>query len=479
MTITDRLRSARSTRRRPTSLAWVLSTAALMIGLVAAGAATRSQASEHNPTSLPSTTAPGTPSAPRRLTATVADGSVTLSWRPPSNPGAMSTNPKGAQRPPAGAAAAAFDSGDAGADDEVVIQITTGGGISGPCCSFWDLPEVTVYGDGTAVVVEAGGGQLPAITTATLDWRDVVEVFATAEQAGVFGTGVDPGAVCCDMAYTRFVIAAADDGFADVELEVSGLGLEPGGSELTAEQRRLRAALVEVRERLVELVAEAQEHAAYVPQDLAVLVAPPRDEPASEPPPWPLEEPLADGLLVGPGHLRCVSVTGEDVLVVLDAFADADAESNVWMSDGEPWSVFVRPLLPHEHGCPEGDPWALARSELSERRTQWILSGAFDNYQLVVTAHCFCPTDYTIPRRVTVVDGDVASVEPEPPVGFTMPLTVDDLFDLVEQGFDDADAVDVTYDDVYGFPTTIAIDWDAAAVDEQSAYEVTEFTTSV
>jgi hypothetical protein len=168
-----------------------------------------------------------------------------------------------------------------------------------------------------------------------------------------------------------------------------------------------------------------------------------------------------------------VFVTGDDVEVVLDEVGRS--ETAVWTSGGEPWAVFVRPLLPAEHGCPEGDEWALERDELGDRRTQWILSGVFDNYEMVVTAHCFCPTEYTTPRRVTVVDGDIATVEPEPPAEFDMPVTVDELFDLIERGFDEADVVDVSYDDEFGFPDSIFIDWDTMTMDEESAYEVTDF----
>lgn len=374
--------------------------------------------------------------------------------------------------------ASGFSAGAAGAtaapaesDDDIVIQFTTGGGITGPCCDFWDLPEITVYADGGAVLANYGEAQLPEITVATLTNSVVKELLADAADAGLLDAKPpDTGALCCDLAYTRVVL---DDGSRSTEFQVTGLGLEQEGDELTEAQREVRGAVLDLRDRLRMLVLEEDTAAEYVPKELALLVAPPRDEPVGQPPAWPLDEPLADGLLVGPGNARCVFVTGDDVQVVLDAAGRS--ETAVWTSGGEPWTVFVRPLLPAEHRCPEGDEWALERDELGDRRTQWILSGVFDNYEMVVTAHCFCPTEYTTPRHVTVVDGEIDTVEPEPPAGFDMPVTVDDLFELIERGFDEADVVDVSYDDEFGFPDSIFIDWNTMTMDEESAYEVTDF----
>jgi hypothetical protein len=136
------------------------------------------------------------------------------------------------------------------ATDEIVIQLTTGGGISGPCCSSSDLPELTVYADGRAVVIESTGGAVPHMAEATLDADDVQALLAKARAAGLFDAP-DTGVICCDFAYTRVVLS---DGKSSVEFEVTGLGFENG--DLTATQRAARSAVLELSERVHELVAE-------------------------------------------------------------------------------------------------------------------------------------------------------------------------------------------------------------------------------
>ena len=363
----------------------------------------------------------------------------------------------------AGAAAAPAES-----DDDIVIQFTTGGGITGRCGRFRHAPRDHRLRRRPGGARRARRGPLPEMTGATLTNAVVDELLADAADAGPLDAEPpDTGALCCDLAYTRLCSTTGPIG------GVAGdrTGFEQDGDGLTEAQREVRARW-SISRPARTLVLEDVTTAEYVPEELALRVAP-RDEPVGEPPAWPLDEPLADALLVGPGHVRCVFVTGDDVEVVLDEAGCS--KTAVWTSGGEPWTVFVRPLLPAEHRCPEGDEWALERDELGDRRTQWILSGVFDNYEMVVTAHCFCPTEYTTPRDVTVVDGEIATVEPEPPAEFDMPVTVDELFELIERGFDEADVVDVSYDDELGFPDSILIDWDTMTMDEESAYEVTDF----
>jgi hypothetical protein len=158
---------------------------------------------------------------------------------------------------PLAAAAAGPPSTPPTATGEVVIQLTTGGGISGPCCSSSDIPEVTVYADGRAVVIESTGGEVPEMAQATLSADDVHELLAMARAAGLFDAP-DTGVICCDFAYTR---VALSDGESSVEFDVTGLGFEDG--ELTAEQQAARAAVLELSERVHELVDEDADAVCY------------------------------------------------------------------------------------------------------------------------------------------------------------------------------------------------------------------------
>ena len=63
---------------------------------------------------------------------------------------------------------------------------------------------------------------------------------------------------------------------------------------------------------------------------------------AREVTPWPVDPPLDEG---------CALVTGDDVTELWDVAAGTDSDR--WSSEGEDWIVDLRPLLPHEDGCPD------------------------------------------------------------------------------------------------------------------------------
>jgi hypothetical protein len=74
---------------------------------------------------------------------------------------------------------------------------------------------------------------------------------------------------------------------------------------------------------------------------------------------WPLATPISSfaplpgqtsGALVG---LTCGVVTGDDA-AALAAAAEGANSLTPWVSEGEEWFLWLRPLLPDEAGCPPG-----------------------------------------------------------------------------------------------------------------------------
>jgi hypothetical protein len=115
--------------------------------------------------------------------------------------------------------------------------------------------------------------------------------------------------------------------------------------------------------------------------------------------------------------------------------------------------------------------------ELEERRERWAGQEPAA-YRFTIAQICFCPTEYTQPRTVTVEAGEAVSIEPpidslQPPID--IPTTVDDLFQTVEDAIVDADAVEVTYDNEFDFPASIGIDPILDAIDDETTYEITDF----
>lgn len=97
---------------------------------------------------------------------------------------------------------------------------------------------------------------------------------------------------------------------------------------------------------------------------------------------------------------------------------------------------------------------------------------------------CLCP--YTESVIVEVRDGRAVSVEDwsgAPASGeidfsryFQHADTIDKLFGLIERALEeDADVVSVEYDEEYGFPTDISIDWYREGYDDEVWYAVREF----
>jgi hypothetical protein len=231
--------------------------------------------------------------------------------------------------------------------EAVVIQFSTGGGLAGPCCDPWEVPDITAYGDGR-VVVEGTAGQVPELRQATVSRSDLAELLAGAREAGLLEEQPpDTGTLCCDLGYTDVVIA---DAATTHEFEIVGLGHEDNiNSDLSDEQVRARQALSDLRDQLVALT-EQSGTGRYTPVELAIYVSASTTD-GSEPAHWPLDQTLAEAGSSTDDDGGCLLLTDERDIAAVAAAADVNP-SHVWSSAGQEWSVFVRPLLPHERGCP-------------------------------------------------------------------------------------------------------------------------------
>lgn len=110
------------------------------------------------------------------------------------------------------------------------------------------------------------------------------------------------------------------------------------------------------------------------------------------------------------------------------------------------------------------------------------------NYIFTLDRYCFCGGG-PYPAKVVVKADTIFSVldpDSQEPVSIDSTLTytdiyptIDDLFDLIQDAKDrDADRLDVRYDDRYGFPLDIDIDYSKEMVDEEMRYEITSFSGS-
>jgi hypothetical protein len=99
------------------------------------------------------------------------------------------------------------------------------------------------------------------------------------------------------------------------------------------------------------------------------------------------------------------------------------------------------------------------------------------DYHIAMTRSCFCEDTGTISVRVRGTLPLAAQVNgQEIDLPTTTPLTVDDLFLIVFQAeATGAERLDVTYDDLWGYPKDIVIDGSSDAMDDELEIHVTSF----
>jgi hypothetical protein len=118
------------------------------------------------------------------------------------------------------------------------------------------------------------------------------------------------------------------------------------------------------------------------------------------------------------------------------------------------------------------------QAELDANRAKWAAMG-LDDYEYNLFTGCSCPDRIVGPNIMTVSDGVVTGIRSaadgtpiELEEGFFYP-TIDDLFDRIQRAFDGevrGNAFSAQYDDEFGYPTSIYIDWVPEYADEESSY---------
>jgi len=135
--------------------------------------------------------------------------------------------------------------------------------------------------------------------------------------------------------------------------------------------------------------------------------------------------------------------------------------------------VFISAILPLLllAGCAilgeDDDP-----SEVAQQRRQWERLG-FDAYEYDLAIFCFCP--HIDPVRVQVRADTVFSVtlvETGAPVEDPFRArTIDELFDVIEDAVaQEANQLDVEYDEAFGYPSRIYVDYRINVIDEERTF---------
>ncbi len=131
------------------------------------------------------------------------------------------------------------------------------------------------------------------------------------------------------------------------------------------------------------------------------------------------------------------------------------------------------------------DPVSGQQRELDANRGLWSDENITE-YTYTLQISCFCPPEITQPVVVRVSQDSILSVvsvaSGEPVEGSLVGnfYTVEDLFDVVQDAIDgEAHELSVTYDADLHYPTSIVIDYDERAIDEELALTASQLKPGV
>jgi len=140
--------------------------------------------------------------------------------------------------------------------------------------------------------------------------------------------------------------------------------------------------------------------------------------------------------------------------------------------------TFVALALAGTLACHSTSP---SEESFNSSRQRWIDANVV-SYSMLITR-----TDGTgdpVAVRVTVANGAVTSrvfdgtSQDVPAADASKYPDVNALFDLIQDGFNRAQTVTVTFDQTYGFPASMNINYTIGSFDDDLVIAVTEFTAS-
>ncbi len=122
---------------------------------------------------------------------------------------------------------------------------------------------------------------------------------------------------------------------------------------------------------------------------------------------------------------------------------------------------------------------------LDDSRSRWEASGITDyamRFQRLTSCFICQPTDLIAVRLTVRGDTirevlDIAQNQPLTDFAPGVFLTVDELFDFIQEAIDlDAAEIDVSYDRILGYPIDITVDISRRFFDDETSFQVREFT---
>ncbi len=149
-----------------------------------------------------------------------------------------------------------------------------------------------------------------------------------------------------------------------------------------------------------------------------------------------------------------------------------------------PTPTAVAPAVTPTANAPD-DPTAnapdSAQAALLQAQERWEHSRIAD-YSYTGAWTCFCPEEYRADTQVTVGGGKVTTVSSAAPNVGTIPaperfVPIEGLFALIQNAItQNAARIEVSYDETYGYPAELFIDYDERMADEEDRFTISSFT---
>jgi hypothetical protein len=257
---------------------------------------------------------------------------------------------------------------------DLVLQVSSGGGLLPQAMLLAEMPDVSIYGDGRVVRLGShrSGSQdplLPELIETRIKADGMARILSAARDAGLLGLDRRfdlPGAY--DLWTAQFTVTANG---ATHRVSVFGLGFEDEGRLAPSGEMAARRTLAALYGRLVDLRAWLPSGAvgpdsAYEPTGTRVFMtrlvdwptpgggtpAPASPAAGQEIRDWPIADLLPEsfGKAIDKSDQWYCAAVGSEEAVLLGL--DTATKGTRWRAAGWLYQLVARPLLPDESGCP-------------------------------------------------------------------------------------------------------------------------------
>jgi hypothetical protein len=124
--------------------------------------------------------------------------------------------------------------------------------------------------------------------------------------------------------------------------------------------------------------------------------------------------------------------------------------------------------------APTGPVDEAAQSAYEAARARWQAAG-IASYRFTLASNCFCTDEFRGPFQITVTDGAVSeALYGAMPAQDGIAMTVDEVFQAIEDSLNSGVETQITYDETLGYPLTVQLDLAAIAVDGGFSVELSD-----